>query len=138
MGITHTYDSQDIYLTPDTPPFDIKPWTPHILFPDPTCTEDTTFTVRVHPSDVPRPMDDLFFANLLRYISDVTEGKEKLDLFQIMLLQHVTDSAVVMLPSAWFLGPLRWWIPYRLQEIMAWIARLQGKSPFLKKYGKVE
>jgi len=134
MGVMHTYDSQEIMLTPSDPPFHIKPYTPHILYPDSTSDIDTIFTVRVQPSDVPHPMDDLFFANLLRYISDVVEGKEKLDLFQFMLLNSVTDSAIVMLPSWWFLGPLRWWIPYQVQELMAWIARLQGKTPFMKKY----
>jgi hypothetical protein len=37
-------------------------------------------------------MDRLFFENLLRYLSDVDEGKGKLSLIQVMLMQYVANS----------------------------------------------
>jgi hypothetical protein len=43
--------------------------------------------VWAHPTDCPQPMDWLFFANLLCYVSDVAEKKVGMDLLQIMLTQ---------------------------------------------------
>ena len=44
-----------------------------------------------HPDGVPEPMDQLFFENLLRYLSDVTEKQARLSLLQIMLMQFVAS-----------------------------------------------
>lgn len=41
---------------------------------------------------------------------------------------------MVILPTWWFLGPLRWWVPYKLQEALATFARWQGKTALLEKY----
>ena len=40
-----------------------------------------------HPTDCPQPMDWIFFANLLGYVSDIAEKKVGMDLLQIMLTQ---------------------------------------------------
>ena len=37
-------------------------------------------------------------------------------------------------PRAWFLGPLRWWIPYQFQAVCAVMARWSGMKPLIKKY----
>lgn len=79
-------------------------------------------------------MDALFFKNLLVYVSDVASGKVKMDMLQMMLTQHVTNTAMIMFPKAWWLGPIRWWIPWHLQGAMAGIARLMGYTPQMKAY----
>lgn len=43
--------------------------------------------------------------------------------------RHVTGSALVMLPTWKFLGPLRWWLPWKLQAAFSYVARLMGKAP---------
>ena len=40
-----------------------------------------------HPNAVPEPMDAIFFKHLLFYLSDVFEGKAKLNPLQVMLMQ---------------------------------------------------
>ncbi|EXJ73992.1 uncharacterized protein A1O5_02286 [Cladophialophora psammophila CBS 110553] len=83
-------------------------------------------------------MDRIFFQNLLMYVSDVSEGKERLSLLQVMLMQHVSATALIMLPNLWFLGPLRWWIPWLFQCLCAYVALWMGKKPLLRKYMSVE
>jgi hypothetical protein len=59
-----------------------------------TDREDTVLYVWAHPNGVPAPMDRMFFENLLRYLSDVDEGKRSLSLVQVMLMQYVAISRV--------------------------------------------
>ncbi|KAK5467854.1 hypothetical protein LTS15_000827 [Exophiala xenobiotica] len=132
IGTTTTYSAIDTIHTPHdttttgaaTKPHEIAPWVPHSFWPDPNASQDTTILVWAHPNpdDMDEKMDRLFFQNLLMYVSDVAEGKEKLSLLQVMLTQ------------AWFLGPLRWWIPYQFQALCAVMARWAGMKPFIKKY----
>ncbi|KIX98941.1 uncharacterized protein Z520_05402 [Fonsecaea multimorphosa CBS 102226] len=141
---TTTYSQIDNVHTPqNTPrerPHHIEPWMPHRFWPSPNAKEDTTFLVWAHPNpdDMDDKMDRLFFQNLLMYVSDISEGKEQISLLQIMLTQHVSATALIMLPSWSFLGPLRWWIPWLFQCICAYIALWMGKKPLLKKYMSVE
>lgn len=55
----------------------------------------------LRPADgvFPPSMDHLFFQSILGYVSDVHEGKEKIDVLLIMLMQHESDTAPVMLPT---------------------------------------
>jgi hypothetical protein len=48
--------------------------------------------------------------------------------------RHATASALVMLPRWKWLGPLRWWLPWKLQAGFAWVARLMGYRALLKEY----
>ncbi|KAF2103825.1 hypothetical protein NA57DRAFT_50692 [Rhizodiscina lignyota] len=134
IGTTTTYSKIDTIRTPDMGPVNVRTMVPHSIWPDPNATEDSVLLMWAHPTDVPGPMDSLFFKNLFMYVADVDAGEVKMDLLQIMLMQHVTQSAMVMLPSAWWLGPLRWWIPWQLQRIGAAIARLCGYKPWMKRY----
>ncbi|OCK73577.1 hypothetical protein K432DRAFT_438272 [Lepidopterella palustris CBS 459.81] len=134
VGTTSTYDAVDQIWTAEDPPHQITPWTPHNFWPCPESTEDTTILVWAHPENVPDPMDWLFFQNLLMLISDISEKKANMDPFQIMLLQHVSATALVWFPTVRFLGPLRWWIPWKIQGAFAGIARLLGYTPLLEKY----
>ena len=87
VGTTQTYDAVDRIWTAADAPQEVTPWTPHNFWPCADAEEDTTILVWAHPENVPEPMDWLFFQNLLWLISDISEGKRRLDPFQIMLLQ---------------------------------------------------
>ncbi|ORY18849.1 hypothetical protein BCR34DRAFT_596064 [Clohesyomyces aquaticus] len=87
-----------------------------------------------HPSSVIEPMDALFFQSLLRYVSNVTTGKAKLDPFQIMTTQHASATALVWFPRATWLGPLRWWVPWKIQGAFAWVGGLMGYTPVIETY----
>lgn len=39
-----------------------------------------------------------------------------------------------MFPKLWFLGPLRWWIPWVLQAFLAVVATWMGRKPLMQKY----
>lgn len=43
--------------------------------------------VWAHPEKVEEPMDWLFFQTLLRFVGDCHDGKEKMDVVQIMVTQ---------------------------------------------------
>lgn len=50
-----------------------------------------------------------------------------------------TNSTMVIFPGWTFLGPLRWWIPWRLQGALANVAKLCGFSTmYMPKYSKKE
>lgn len=109
IGTVSSYSATDTIHTPVTTgvshPYEIRPWVPHTFFPSPDATEDTVILAWAHPGDNGRDdqMDRLFFQSLLMYVSDVAEGKEKLSLLQIMLIQYVPVCVLLSttLPT-WF------------------------------------
>ncbi|KIW65281.1 hypothetical protein, variant [Phialophora macrospora] len=140
VGTTTTFSTIDAIYTPETTPASnpchIVPWVPHRFWPSPAATEDTTILLWAHPN--PEHMDDkmdrLFFQTLLLYLSDVSEGKERLDLLQVMIIQHFSATALIMFPKLWILGPLRWWIPWAFQCLCAYLAMWMGYTPLLRRY----
>jgi len=140
VGLTLYWEAKDTFHTAETTgvdtPFEITPWMPHAFFPCGDAEEDTVILVWAHPSDndMDDQMDHLFFQSLFGYVSDVHDKKEKMSILQIMLMQHRTATALVMFPRAWFLGPLRWWIPWKLQDMCATIAIWTGKKALIEKY----
>ncbi|KAK9244845.1 hypothetical protein V1506DRAFT_291281 [Lipomyces tetrasporus] len=48
--------------------------------------------------------------------------------------RHVSATALVWFPTAKWLGPLRWWVPWKVQAIFAAAGRLLGLTPMMKKY----
>ncbi|KFY02559.1 hypothetical protein O988_02078 [Pseudogymnoascus sp. VKM F-3808] len=119
-------------------PHEIKPWVPHSFNPVPDSPEDTVVLVWAHPDDVDEMMDRVFFTNLLMYVSDVHEKKVSLNPFQIMLTQHVSATAMIWFPTATWLGPLRWWVPWKVQALFAAAGRLIGLTPMMKRYTSEE
>ncbi|KAF2027518.1 hypothetical protein EK21DRAFT_71764 [Setomelanomma holmii] len=117
VGTTSGWDARDEKWTAEKSVHEIVAWEPHRkdhkLVGEKYLDEDSI--AQAHPDGVPEPMDRLFFENLLRYLSDVTEEKATLSLIQVMLMQHATASALVLFPTAWWLGPLRWWVPWELR-----------------------
>ncbi|KAF4556983.1 Hypothetical protein D9617_1g088650 [Elsinoe fawcettii] len=138
LGLTHGYDLKDTIVTASDEPFVVEPWTPHRPWPVPDCQEDTVLLMIATPENVPNPLSGVFFRDIFLYTEDCRAGKAKLDLLQILLMQHVTDSPLVMFPTAHFFGPLRWWVPLKLQAAAAWVATQMGYSPRLEKYDKDE
>ncbi|KAF2190441.1 hypothetical protein K469DRAFT_623534 [Zopfia rhizophila CBS 207.26] len=134
VGTTHGWEARDRVWTKEDGACEVGPWFPHNFWPCPNAEEDTVFLVWAHPDQVSSPMDWLFFQNLLWFISDVSEGKTKLDILQIMLLQHASATALVMFPRAWFLGPLRWWIPWKFQGALAMVGQWLGYRSLMEKY----
>jgi hypothetical protein len=86
IGTTTGWDVQDRAWTRENTPFEIEPWVPHKFWPHPDSEEDAVIYVWAHP-DVEEKMDRLFFANLLMFVSDASEGKAKMDLVQMMVTQ---------------------------------------------------
>ena len=48
--------------------------------------------------------------------------------------RHVSASALVWFPKATWLGPLRWWVPWKVQAFFATAARLMGLAPIMERY----
>jgi hypothetical protein len=48
--------------------------------------------------------------------------------------RHATASALVLFPTAWWLGPLRWWVPWKMQGLIAWVERRRGYREVLREY----
>jgi len=134
VGTTTGWDCKDEIWEPREALYAIPPWMPHRFWPVPDSTEDCVLICWAHPNDKDSKMDHIFFKNLLMYVSDVSEKKASMDPFQIMLTQHITATALIMLPKWTFLGPLRWWIPLKVQALFAAVARLRGYKPMMKKY----
>lgn len=67
-------------------------------------------------------------------MSDVAEGKAKLDVVQVAVLQHASATALVLFPTAWWLGPLRWWVPWMLQGAVAGVGRVCGYRALMERY----
>ncbi|KAF3046092.1 hypothetical protein E8E12_011010 [Didymella heteroderae] len=133
IGTTLGYSTQDQSWKAGSH-HEIAPWTPHCFWPHPDAREDSTVYVWAHPDAGDEAMDCLFFENLLRYMSDVCEGKAKLDLVQVLAMQHASASAPVVFPTAWWLGPLRWWVPWTVQKGIAGVGRLCGYKALMQKY----
>jgi hypothetical protein len=128
-GVTTGYDLKDTILTPDSPPFHITPMMPHFPWPVPGKTgngEDTIILLVVHPKATEQPLGVDFFFDLFQHISDAYEQKKMPDLLKLMHAQHETASSNVMFPSLWFLGSLRWWVPWKLQAGVAMLASWMG------------
>jgi hypothetical protein len=66
------------------------------FWPDPEAKEDSVVYLWAHPDGVQDPMDTLFFATLLGYLSDVAEGKVRLNLLQVMLMQYVNVTLLLV------------------------------------------
>ncbi|KAL2826272.1 hypothetical protein BDW59DRAFT_145334 [Aspergillus cavernicola] len=102
---------------------------------------DTTILVWGHPrtsngpstgtltTDFPPDMDPAFFLALLSLV-DAVHG-QRLTMSPslgatLMALQTASGSALLLAPTVWWLGPLRWMVPYAVQVMMEWIRRLCG------------
>jgi hypothetical protein len=49
-------------------------------------------------------------------------------------IRHATASALVVFPKAWFLGALRWWVPWKLQGMIAWVGMKCGYMALMRDY----
>ncbi|CAK4031705.1 Hypothetical predicted protein [Lecanosticta acicola] len=142
LAVTYGYEQQEVILTPENTPFSIEKMVPHAPYPHPQLSgangEDVIAILRAHPSAVPNPLDIIWFEHLFKHLDGCHREKKMPDLFQVLLSQHEGASAPVMLPGVHFLGSLRWWVPWKLQAVVAWAARLMGYAPVIQKYLKDE
>ncbi|KAF2708234.1 hypothetical protein K504DRAFT_334527, partial [Pleomassaria siparia CBS 279.74] len=127
VGTTTTWACVDRAWSREDAAHEIETWVPHRFWPHPEAGEDTVMYVYAHPNGVEEPMDWLFFKNLLSLVSDMSEGTTGEGGFATMLRsRHASATALVMFPTAWWLGPLRWWVPWKFQAGMALFGRLLG------------
>jgi hypothetical protein len=137
IGTTIGWSATDRIFSPEDGVQHIPPWKPHDFWPDVTTHNssstsesiDSTLLVWAHPKGVPEPMDEQFFIALFKILGEASEKGKMPDLLQLMLSQHVTATAIVMFPRAWWLGPLRWMVPWAVQGTLAWVARGLGYVP---------
>jgi hypothetical protein len=87
VGTTDGWDAKDSTWTGESDVHLIEPWIPHRFWPHPDSKEDAAMYLWAHPDGVEDPMDRLFFENLLRYLSDVSEKKVALSLIQVLVMQ---------------------------------------------------
>jgi hypothetical protein len=87
VGTTDGWSATDNKWAGESDIVELGTYTPHRFWPHPDAQEDTVLYLWAHPDGVEEPMDQLFFENLLRYLSDVVEGKRGLSLVQVMLMQ---------------------------------------------------
>ncbi|SMR61156.1 unnamed protein product [Zymoseptoria tritici ST99CH_1E4] len=131
-GFTTGYDLKDHVITADSPPIHVRPMMPHRPCPVAGQTgrgEDTVVLLWVHPTSTDQPLGSTFFTELFQVTSDAYEQKKTPPIMLLLHAQHQTASANVMFPSLTFLGPLRWWIPWKLQAGVAAIVDLLGYKP---------
>ncbi|KAL4816237.1 hypothetical protein BDW67DRAFT_162597 [Aspergillus spinulosporus] len=104
---------------------------------------DSTILVWGHPrtadgsptgrltSDFPPDMDAAFFLALLASVDAVASKRLAMTsaiAAQMMSLQTASASVLILWPTAWWLGPLRWMIPWSAQKTMEWTRTLLGGS----------
>jgi hypothetical protein len=132
-------DLHDKVFTPEDGVTEIPPWLPHNFWPDPTCTDtDTVVMVWAHPEIETAAMRVDFFESLFLLLSEAYEAGRTPDFLQLCLAQHEVALAAVVLPTAWWLGPLRWWVPYMLQASLAKVAQWCGYAVFPKNGDKTK
>ncbi|KAF2215464.1 hypothetical protein CERZMDRAFT_94873 [Cercospora zeae-maydis SCOH1-5] len=137
MAVVRGWDEEEFILRPENTPFDVKAWEPHT----PYCyggDEDTIVLIRAHPPADDDPLGAVFFEHLFRLLDEAHRAKMAPDLVQVMVMQHATDSALIMFPSVRLLGSLRWRIPWLLQGAIAYVGGLLGYTPEIKRFMHVD
>ena len=154
IGTTSTYACVDEVHTPTTTikadkAHIIPPYVPHKFWPVPPnnneakeyAGEDAVMLVWAHPTHEPISsspasatasarsidMDAIFFRMLLMLVDDLTSKKRSMDLStlaSLMASQVAVDSSSVWFPRCWWLGALRWWMPWQMQKTIAGLGRL--------------
>ncbi|KAL3456253.1 hypothetical protein BJX64DRAFT_271011 [Aspergillus heterothallicus] len=102
---------------------------------------DTTILIWGHPKNSPGPptgtlttdfppdMDAAFFLALLGLVDAISSKRISMSprLFaRLFSMQTESEAAMIMAPKAWWLGPLRWWIPWRAQVALEGVRKLFG------------
>ncbi|PYH85819.1 hypothetical protein BO82DRAFT_361219 [Aspergillus uvarum CBS 121591] len=100
---------------------------------------DTTLLIWGHPkthtgpptgtfaSDFPPDMDAAFFLGMLSLV-DAVHG-QRLAMSPglgatLMATQTASGAAMIVAPKAWWLGPLRWAIPWYMQVVLEWTRKV--------------
>ncbi|CAK1365067.1 hypothetical protein CB0940_08689 [Cercospora beticola] len=133
MAIVTGWDEKETILRPDNTPKDVEPMLPHT----PYCyggDVDTIVLIRAHPAAENDPLGAVFFEHLFRLLDEAHRAKKAPDGIQVMVMQHATDSALVMFPSHEWLGSLRWRIPWLFQAGLANLGWLLGYTPEIKRF----
>ncbi|KAL4863458.1 hypothetical protein BDV12DRAFT_206457 [Aspergillus spectabilis] len=83
-------------------------------------------------SDFPPDMDAAFFLALLGLVDALSANRLSMSptlAANLMGLQTASASSMLIFPTAWWLGPLRWIVPWSAQVGLEWTRRLlRGKN----------
>ncbi|KAL4860771.1 hypothetical protein BDV12DRAFT_181140 [Aspergillus spectabilis] len=108
---------------------------------------DTTVLIWAHPrtangppsgtltTDFPPDMDAAFFLALLALVDAVKSERLPMTLSNgaiLMSMQTASGASMIIAPTAWWLGPLRWMLPWSAQVAMEWVRRLFGGKNILQ------
>jgi hypothetical protein len=80
-------------------------------------------------SDFPPDLDAAFFLALLGLVDALSSQRVAMTplLFAtLMSMQTASEMAMVVAPAAWWLGPLRWWVPHIGQSTLERVRKLLG------------
>lgn len=86
-------------------------------------------------SDFPPDMDPAFFLAVLSLVDAITAKRVAMGLgtaATLFGLQTESDSALLIAPTAWWLGPLRWMIPWSAQCTVERIRKICGGKDIVK------
>lgn len=76
-------------------------------------------------------MDAAFFLAILASVDAVASQRLAMTpatAANMMSLQTASASVLILCPTAWWLGPLRWMVPWSAQKMMEWARTLLGGS----------
>ncbi|KAJ0417594.1 hypothetical protein BJY00DRAFT_199170 [Aspergillus carlsbadensis] len=80
-------------------------------------------------SDFPPDLDAAFFLALLGLVDALSSNRVAMtpSLFAtLMAMQTESEMAMIVAPGAWWLGPLRWWVPSVGQSVLERLRKLLG------------
>nr|POF00960.1 hypothetical protein CFP56_20908 [Quercus suber] len=137
FGVEAGWDRRNHILTPESGPFDIPPWVPHMPYPVPG-HDDTVVLLWAHPQIKDDALDAIFFERLFLLLDKRYRQGTQPDALQMLLWSHETASVGVMLPSWKLLGPLRWLMPWLMQAGMAVLAKVLGYESLQPHTSKAE
>ncbi|KAL2865872.1 uncharacterized protein BJX67DRAFT_357560 [Aspergillus lucknowensis] len=86
-------------------------------------------TIGTLVSDFPPDMDAAFFLALLGYVDAISSKRISMTpsvFAKLFSIQTVSETGMVMAPTAWWLGPLRWWVPWTAQVTLERVRKLLG------------
>lgn len=108
---------------------------------------DTTVLIWAHPrtgsdtptgrlaSDFPPDMDAAFFLALLSFVDAITSRRVAMTpstAARFFGLQTESGLGLLIAPSCWWLGPLRWMIPWSAQCALEWVRKMCGGKDIVK------
>ncbi|KAL2869128.1 uncharacterized protein BJX67DRAFT_371079 [Aspergillus lucknowensis] len=120
----------------------IPPWTPHNFWPVvpthpfwSTAEGPRSWSGGILTTDFPPDMDAAFFLAILSLVDAISAKRISMSpslVATLLSMQTESDSAKIMAPTACWLGPLRWWVPWKAQVAVESVRKLLGGRSAVK------